>query len=65
MSLAAPGVFTTAILTFIFAWNEFLLANTFLFDENTQPVTVVIPNFATIYTVDYGTQAAAAVTIRW
>jgi multiple sugar transport system permease protein len=25
--LAAPGVFTTAILTFFFCWNEFLLAN--------------------------------------
>jgi multiple sugar transport system permease protein len=61
--LAAPGVFTTAILTFIFAWNEFLFANTFLFDESTQPVTVVIPNFATIYTVDYGAQAAAAVVV--
>ncbi len=61
--LAAPGVFTTAILTFIYAWNEFLFANTFLFDESTQPVTVVIPNFATIYTVDYGAQAAAAVVV--
>jgi multiple sugar transport system permease protein len=61
--LAAPGVFTTAILTFIYAWNEFLFANTFLFDENTQPVTVVIPNFATVYTVDYGAQAAAAVVV--
>jgi multiple sugar transport system permease protein len=61
--LAAPGVFTTAILTFIFAWNEFLFANTFLFDESTQPVTVVIPNFATVYTVDYGAQAAAAVVV--
>ncbi len=61
--LAAPGVFTTAILTFIFAWNEFLFANTFLFDASTQPVTVVIPNFATIYTVDYGAQAAASVIV--
>jgi multiple sugar transport system permease protein len=61
--LAAPGVFTTAILTFIFAWNEFLFANTFLFDQSTQPVTVVIPNFATTYTVDYGAQAAAAVVV--
>ena len=61
--LAAPGVFTTAILTFIFAWNEFLFANTFLFDRSTQPVTVVIPNFATIYTVDYGAQGAAAVVV--
>jgi len=61
--LAAPGVFTTAILTFIFAWNEFLFANTFLFDASTQPVTVAIPNFATVYTVDYGAQAAAAVVV--
>jgi multiple sugar transport system permease protein len=63
LPLAAPGVFTAAILTFIYAWNEFLIANTFTFDENTQPVTVVIPNFATIYTVDYGAQAAAAVVV--
>jgi multiple sugar transport system permease protein len=61
--LAAPGVFTTAILTFIHAWNEFLFANTFLFDQSTQPVTVVIPNFATVYTVDYGAQAAASVIV--
>ena len=61
--LAAPGVFTTAILTFIHAWNEFLFANTFLLDPATQPVTVVIPNFATVYTVDYGAQAAAAVVV--
>jgi multiple sugar transport system permease protein len=61
--LAAPGVFTTAILTFIYAWNEFLFANTFLFDTSTQPVTVVIPNFAGIYTIDYGAQAAAAVVV--
>jgi multiple sugar transport system permease protein len=61
--LAAPGVFTTAILTFIYAWNEFLFANTFLFDASTQPVTVVIPNFATVYTVDYGAQAAASVIV--
>ena len=61
--LAAPGVFTAAILTFIFAWNEFLFANTFLFTPNTPPVTVVIPNFATVYTTDYGAQAAAAVVV--
>jgi multiple sugar transport system permease protein len=61
--LAAPGVFTTAILTFIFAWNEFLFATTFLFTPETQPVTVVIPNFASQYTTDYGAQAAAAVVV--
>jgi multiple sugar transport system permease protein len=61
--LAAPGVFTTAILTFIHAWNEFLFANTFIFDAAHYPVTVVIPNFATVYTTDYGAQAAGAVVV--
>ncbi len=61
--LAAPGVFTTAILTFIHAWNEFLFANTFIFDAAHYPVTVVIPNFATTYTTDYGAQAAGAVIV--
>src|ERR671921_107679 len=61
--LSAPGVFTTAILTFIFAWNEFLFANTFAFDETTQPVTVSIPSFAGVFTVNYGAQAAAAVVV--
>ena len=61
--LAAPGVFTTAILTFIHAWNEFLFANTFTFDAAHYPVTVAIPNFATVYTTDYGAQAAGAVVV--
>jgi multiple sugar transport system permease protein len=61
--LAAPRVFTTVILTFIFAWNEFLFATTFLFTPATQPVTVIIPNFASQYTADYGAQAAAAVMV--
>ncbi|MDP8950158.1 MAG: carbohydrate ABC transporter permease [Actinomycetota bacterium] len=61
--LSAPGVFTTAILTFIFAWNEFLFATTFAFDSSTQPVTVVIPSFAGIFTINYGAQAAAAIVV--
>ncbi len=61
--LSMPGVVTTGLLTFIFAWNEFLFANTFLGTPLTQPATVVIPNFATIYTTDYGAQAAAALVV--
>ena len=61
--LSAPGVFTTSILTFIFAWNEFIFANTFSFDDSTRPVTVSIPSFAGVFTVNYGAQAAAAVVV--
>jgi multiple sugar transport system permease protein len=61
--LSMPGVVTTGLLTFIFAWNEFLFANTFTLDPTVQPATVLIPNFATIYTTDYGAQAAAAIVL--
>ena len=61
--LAAPGVFTAAILTFIFAWNEYLFAATFSFTDASRPVTVAIPEFATQYTTNYGAQAAAAVAV--
>jgi multiple sugar transport system permease protein len=61
--LSMPGVVTTGLLTFIFAWNEFLFANTFTLDPTVQPATVLIPQFATIYTTDYGAQAAAAIVL--
>ena len=44
LPLAAPGLFTTAILAFTAAWNEFLLA-TQLSGQDIQPVTVAIANF--------------------
>jgi multiple sugar transport system permease protein len=44
LPLAAPGLFTTAILAFIASWNEFLIASQ-LSGPNTQPVTVAIANF--------------------
>ena len=45
MPLAAPGLFTTAILAFIAAWNEFIIASQ-LSNDATAPVTVAIANFA-------------------
>jgi multiple sugar transport system permease protein len=44
MPLAAPGIFTTAILAFISSWNEFLIASQFT-NEQTQTVTVAIAGF--------------------
>jgi multiple sugar transport system permease protein len=45
LPLAAPGIFTAAILAFITAWNEFTIASQLSSDE-TQPVTVAIASFA-------------------
>jgi multiple sugar transport system permease protein len=44
LPLAAPGLFTTAILAFIASWNEFLLASQFS-TKQTQTVTVAIAQF--------------------
>ena len=44
LPLTAPGLFTTAILAFIAAWNEYLLASE-LSSDRTQPVTVAIASF--------------------
>ncbi len=64
LPVAAPGVATTAILIFITVWNEYLFANTFLFNQDGWPVTVLIPNFtANQFTPDYGAQAAASLVV--
>ena len=44
LPLAAPGLFTTAILAFIGSWNEYLLAQQFS-TKFTQTVTVAIAQF--------------------
>lgn len=45
LPLAAPALFTTAILAFIATWNEFMLAKQ-LSSTSTEPVTVAIARFS-------------------
>ena len=45
LPLAAPAIFTTAILAFITTWNEFMLARQ-LSSTATEPVTVAIARFS-------------------
>ena len=65
LPLAAPGVFTTAIIVFIGAWNEFLVALTFLQDPSKQTATVAISKFTgtTGFDTPYGTIMAAGVVV--
>ncbi len=44
--LAAPGVVTAGLLTFIFAWNEFLFAVTLSSNPDVQTAPVAINNFS-------------------
>jgi trehalose/maltose transport system permease protein len=65
LPLAAPGVFTTAIIVFIGAWNEYLVALTFLQDPSRQTATVAISKFTGVTGFDtpYGTIMAAGVIV--
>lgn len=63
MPLAAPGVFTTAIITFIAVWNEFMIANTFATRADMYTTTVAVSKFTGQYGYDtpWGTIMAAGV----
>jgi trehalose/maltose transport system permease protein len=63
--LAAPGLATAGILTFIAAWNEFLLAITLTSSTNARTVPAAIAFFtgATQFEQPLGTISAASVTI--
>lgn len=60
--LAAPGVFTTAIITFIAAWNEFLLTITLNTESNFHTVPVAISFLRDQFSILWG-EVAAATTI--
>jgi multiple sugar transport system permease protein len=63
--LAAPGVFTTAILVFIFAWNDFVFAISLTSTTNARTVPAAIAFFTgtSQFTTPIGSIAAAAVVI--
>lgn len=60
--LAAPGVFTAAILVFIYAWNEFFFALLIMTQRTYQTLPVGIAMFQGQYTLPWG-EIAAAYTI--
>ena len=60
LPLAAPGLATTGILTFIYCWNEFLFALSFTVGEGRRTVPVAIALFRGRYQVPWGEILAAA-----
>lgn len=63
LPLSAPAIATTAILVFIFSWNEFLLALTFISQDSarTVPVGIAILSGVTVYEVPWDQISAAVV----
>jgi multiple sugar transport system permease protein len=63
LPMTLPALVTTGILTFIFAWNEFIFALTFITRENmkTIPVAAAQLGGASTFEIPYGPIAAATV----
>jgi len=61
LPLSAPGLFTSAVLIFIFAWNEFLFALILTSRPESRTVPVALGLFAGLHALPWGTIAAATV----
>jgi ABC-type glycerol-3-phosphate transport system permease component len=59
--LAAPGVASAAILTFLYCWNEFLFALSFTLSPDRHTVPVAVTLFRGRYQVPWGQVLAATV----
>nr|WP_284264361.1 carbohydrate ABC transporter permease [Bradyrhizobium iriomotense] len=57
--LAKPGLAVTAILTWVFAWNEYLFAAT-LTSVNARTITTGLAEFVTVTGTNWGQMAATA-----
>ncbi|HEV2059740.1 MAG TPA: carbohydrate ABC transporter permease [Solirubrobacteraceae bacterium] len=65
LPLATPGVFTAAILVFIFAWNDFLFAITLTSSDDARTVPAALAFFTgeSQFTSPTGNIAAAAILV--
>lgn len=61
LPLAGPGLATTAILTFLYCWNEFLFALSFTLGPERYTVPVAIALFRGQYQIPWGQILAAAI----
>ncbi len=63
LPVTAPGLFATAILVFIFAWNEFLFALTFTSTVRARTVPVEIALFPGVHEMPWAEIASASVVV--
>jgi len=61
LPLARPGIISTTIVTFLFAWGQFLFPLVLSSDLSTQPLTVVITALQGRHVVPFGLLSAAGV----
>jgi multiple sugar transport system permease protein len=61
LPLARPGIISTAVITFLFAWGQFLFPLVLSSDLSTQPLTVVIASLQGRHVVPFSLLSAAGV----
>lgn len=61
LPLARPGIAVTALFSFMTAWNEFIMASTFMTDQTRYTLPVLIQSNVTEFSTDWGLFAAGAV----
>jgi multiple sugar transport system permease protein len=59
LPLIAPGLAACAVIVFLTAWAAYLIPLTFAPTLSAAPLTVLIPQYASRFSQDYGLQAAA------
>lgn len=60
LPLAAPGIGASAILVFLYCWNEFIFALTFTSTESARTIPVAIATFPGLHEVPWGEISAAS-----
>ena len=63
LPLARPGIAVTALFAFMSAWNEFILAATFLDSESRYTLPVVLQGFVGAYGARWGLFAAGSIVV--
>ena len=61
LPLARPGLAVTALFSFMTAWNEFIMASTFMTNQTRYTLPVLIQSSVTEFSADWGLFAAGAV----
>ena len=59
--LIGPGLGASAVITFLFTWNDLLLALTLTSSKDAETLPVGLTNFVTQYGIDWGPMSAAGV----
>ncbi|MAA78016.1 MAG: ABC transporter [Deltaproteobacteria bacterium] len=61
LPLSKPALAVTALFSFMTAWNEFILAQTFISDETAYTLPVLLNSYVGDYNTEWGNFAAGAI----